>query len=200
MKGAALALVLAAIAACTGKPPEIAQIDLKPIYVRDPSTGAIEARLRLYLQASDPDGAADLLSVYLIHDGKEVFWELRNGEWQNGGNGWIGTYSLRLPPGWAVPGGTYRVVVVDAAGESVTREARIDPPAVADLRFPGARGGPGVPTVDPPGAWIWAYSATGELTAAAAPAAVSWDRVATYFVYSVDPVRRVGLLSGPYTR
>jgi hypothetical protein len=197
---AALAVALAALAACTGKPPELGQVDLKPIYVRDPAGGSIEARLRLYLQASDPDGNEDLADIYLINDAREIFWEIPSGSWQNTGGGWIGTYSLALPAGWSLPAGTYRVVLQDASGQTVERQVRLDAPSVGELRFPRARDEGGRVTVDPPNAWIWAFSAGGELIAAAPPAGVPWDRVSSYYVYVADPARRIGLLSGPYRR
>jgi hypothetical protein len=197
---AALALAIAALAACTGKPPEIGQVDLKPIYVRDPASGSIEARLRLYLQASDPDGNEDLSAVYLINDAKELFWEIPSGSWQNTGSGWIGTYSLALPTGWRVPAGSYRVVLQDASGQTIERQVSLDAAAVGELRFPRARDQGGRVAVDPPNAWILAYSAGGELVTAAPPAGVAWDRVSSYYVYVSDPARRVGLLSGPYRR
>lgn len=203
MKAAGLAaavVALLAVAACTGKPPEIGQIDLKPIYVQNPQTGAVDARMRLYVQASDPDGADDLAAVYLIHDGKEIFWEVRGGAWQNGGNGWIGTHSLALPPGWPVPGGNYRVLVEDASGETVEREVRIDAVAPAGLRFPRAVSTAGRVTVDPPTAWVWAYASSGELVSAAPASAVPWERVSSYYVYLSDAQRRIGLLSGPYAK
>ncbi len=197
---AAAVVVAAAAVACTGKPPEIGQIDLRPIYVRNPETGAVDGRMRLYLQASDPDGAEDLAALYLIHDGKEIFWEVRGGGWQNAANGWIGTHSLALPPGWPVPGGDYRVLVEDASGETVERQVRIEAVAPAGLRFPRASSVGGRVTVDPPAAWVWAYSASGELVSAAPAAAVPWERVASYYVYVADAQRRVGLLSGPYAK
>jgi hypothetical protein len=197
--GLAAAAALVVVTACTGKPPEIGLIDLKPIYVRNPATGAVDARMRLYLQASDPDGVEDLAAFYLIHDGKEIFWEVRGGAWHSGGEGWIGTHSLALPSGWQVPGGTYRVVLEDAAGETVERQVRVDPVAPAGLRFPRAVD-TGSVTVEPANAWVWAYSDAGDLVTAAPPAQVPWDRVGTYFVYAADARLRVGLLSGPYTR
>ncbi len=199
--GLAVALAaLAAVVACTGKPPEIGQIDLKPIYVRDPKTGRIDARMRLYLQASDADGAEDLAAFYLIHDGREIFWEVRAGAWQASADGWIGTYSLALPAGWTPPGGLYRVVLEDAAGETVERQVRVDAVPVAGLRFPTAVEGAGGVRIDPPTAWVWAYSAAGDLVAASPAAAVPWVSVSSYYVYAADARLRVGLLSGPYSR
>ncbi len=200
MSRAAIACALVVLAACTGKPPDIGQIDLKVLYVQDPRTGATESRLRLYLQASDPDGSEDLAAVYLINDAREIFWELRSGTWQSAANGWIGTHSLVLPAGWQVPAGIYRVVLEDASGETVERQVTVDPVVTEGLRFPSAREAGGRVVVDPPGAWVWAYSAGGELVTAAPPAAVAWDRVSSYYVYVADAGRRVGLLTGPYTR
>lgn len=203
MRHAGLAVALAALAAtaaCTGKPPEIGQIDLKPIYARDPRSGVVDARLRLYLQASDADGAEDLAAFYLIHDSREIFWEVRGGAWQSGTDGWIGTWSFALPPGWSVPGGTYRVVLEDAAGETVERQVRIEAVSIAGLRFPRAVESAGRVAVEPSTAWVLAYSAGGELISASPPQAVPWDGVSSYYVYTADERLRVGLLSGPYPR
>ena len=200
MNRTALVFALVGLVGCTGKPPEIGQVDLRPIYVQDPRTGAVGVRLRLYLQASDPDGNEDLTAFYLINDSSEIFWEVRNGAWQNGGNGWIGTHSFVLPPGWRIPAGNYRLVLEDASAETVERQIRIDDVPLSDLRFPRAREEGGRVTVDPPSAWIWGYSAGGELVSAAPPAGVAWDRVSSYYVYVADPERRIGLLTGPYSR
>ena len=92
------------------------------------------------------------------------------------------------------------MVLEDAAGETVERQVRIEAVAAAGLRFPRAVESAGRVTVDPPTAWVWAYTAGGDLVAASPPAAVPWDRVSSYYVYAADARLRVGLLSGPYSR
>lgn len=92
--------------------------------------------LALFIAASDPDGFADLDSMYLINEENDLFWALSSSQWatfNNGGTVWIGSNnfdSAYLPK---LPRGNYKVQLYDQAGEFSQYEFIMNAPDTSEL-------------------------------------------------------------------
>jgi hypothetical protein len=118
---AACLLAAGLLAACAGKPPEIGVSFWQLNLVDDREQGLLFYALSVFVQASDADGSEDLEEIYVIHDGQELFWRLDRETWLSRGEGddtWIGSNDISLPDGGMLPGGEYRILLIDAGGES----------------------------------------------------------------------------------
>lgn len=140
---ALLAACLALLAGCAGKPPEVSRVFARLTCSRDPETRRTTESLSVFLAATDPDGQEDLSAFYVIHDGAELFWKVDSTGWLTGaaeGEQWVGTTGLALPDGLPFPGGEYRVVLQDAAGETAEQAFTlpVDRPAAAEMSYPRA--------------------------------------------------------------
>lgn len=105
---------------CSEKPPRIAQTFQQLTLVRDLKLDAYYEQLTLFTQIVDEDGNDDVETVYLIHDEKELFWEL-NAEnrrtKENQGEFWVGSNQITMNDFSSLPRGEYRLIVIDTAGE-----------------------------------------------------------------------------------
>jgi hypothetical protein len=144
--GAACALlaVMAALAGCSGKPPELSRVYGRVIYTHDPATGANAETLGVYLVASDPDGMENLSAFYLINDDAELFWKVDSSAWVSAvaeSENWIGTASLTMPGSTHFPSGDYRVVLQNTGGDTVEDTLTVPSRTVsaADAKYPSAR-------------------------------------------------------------
>jgi hypothetical protein len=139
----ALAAGLAFLAGCAGKPPAISRVFARLTCSRDVQTKRTTETLSVFLVASDPDGMEDLSAFYVISDDAELFWRIDSGHWVTAtaeGEKWIGTNALSAPDTLPIPGGDYRVVLQDDAGETVEQTFTIpsDRTPAADLVYPRA--------------------------------------------------------------
>lgn len=117
------ALLLAT--SCESNPPDIVALDLTTYQLTDRELGTTYEVLSLFVSAGDLDGLDDLDRLYLIHDDAELFWSTHSEVWvqmESEDGLWIGEPRLAMPDRGAFPAGTYRVVLVDLAGESTERE------------------------------------------------------------------------------
>lgn len=109
------------IMACSGKPPEIQRVFWQINLIDDREQNLVYPALSLFLQADDPDGFEDLEEIYLINDEEELFWRLDSTSWQKSGSEdeiWIGSNSISMPGGSPLPGGEYRVMLLDVGGDA----------------------------------------------------------------------------------
>jgi hypothetical protein len=139
----AIAACLALAAGCSGEPPVISRVFSRVTCLRDPQSARISEALSVFLVASDPDGIEDLSAFYVIGDDAELFWKVESGSWVKStaeGETWIGTNSLALPGSLPLPSGEYRVLLQDAAGETVEQTFTIpsDRPSPAEQAYPRA--------------------------------------------------------------
>jgi hypothetical protein len=139
----AVSACLALAAGCSGEPPVISRVFARVTNVRDPQSGRTSETLSVFLVASDPDGIEDLSAFYVIGDDAELFWKVESGSWATStaeGETWIGTNSLALPGSLPLPGGEYRVVLQDTAGETVEQTFAIpsNRPSPAEQAYPRA--------------------------------------------------------------
>ncbi len=124
----ALFIILIFIFGCSGSTPEIGQLIWQVNFKKGAVGEKVTPSLSFFILISDEDGIADINSVYLINDDAELFWMLDKESWNIkvlGGNNWIGTNSVRMNDGTAIPPGTYRIIAIDKAGERDTREFNI---------------------------------------------------------------------------
>ena len=126
-----VALTAVLLAGCSSKPPEISRVYARIVYQRgDP---AATASLSVFMVANDPDGIENLSDFYVINDDAELFWKVDSASWIKAtaeGETWIGTNSLTMPDGSPVPGGSYRAVLEDSAGD--TAEMSFDVPSTSN--------------------------------------------------------------------
>jgi hypothetical protein len=139
--GAALVCAAAACAlllpSCTGSPPEILQILWEVRVEQDRESGTVFESLSLFVKPNDPDGSGDLDELYVIQDQEELFWSLDPDSWLESGAGqelWIGSNSLRLPDGSALPNGEYRILLRDVGGEAAEQSIRVEAPSLEEAR------------------------------------------------------------------
>lgn len=110
---------------CSGAVPEIGQIIWQVNFLQTPSESSGHQELSVFILIEDEDGIGDIDYIYLIHDESELFWKLNSNDWAQkvlGGKNWIGSNSIRMSDRSNLPSGTYRLVVIDKAGERDTRE------------------------------------------------------------------------------
>lgn len=109
--------LFAALVSCSGGTPEILFPATRLALVRDPASGDVAEVLRFYVAVRDPDGADDPARVFIVHDDRELFWELSRESWvslEYAGDQWYGVPEIRMPEGEDLPRGSYRLIVEDA--------------------------------------------------------------------------------------
>ena len=163
-------LTVSLLIGCAGKPPEIARVYSRIVYQH--SEGGPVASLSVFLVASDPDGMEDLSAFYIINDEAELFWKVDSTGWVKAtadGETWIGTNSLTMPAGAPVPGGQYRAVLEDAAGEttemSFTVPAPANPPGQAIYPMASVAGNAIQVSGPFPSYELWTYGPDGSFVA-----------------------------------
>jgi hypothetical protein len=118
-------IMLLSLSACSGKPPSL--LNMRYYVLSRPllEGNASAQSLSLFVSVQDPDGFDDIESMYLINDELGLFWLLNGDTWvkrEEGGSTWIGSNGISLPDSGPIPSGSYRVQVLDSAGEKAERE------------------------------------------------------------------------------
>ncbi len=136
---AIIALLLAT--GCTVAPPEILESRVELRLVDDRDTGERYEQLSVFVLGRDDDGIDDLQFLYVVHDESNLYWKLTSDRWQRleeGGGTWIGSSGLTMADYGAIPGGTYRLLLIDAAGERDEAEVSVAGADVdlAEVEFP----------------------------------------------------------------
>jgi len=214
------AAVLLTFAGCAGKPPSIARVFARAIYVHDTPSNTTSESLGVFLVANDPDGVENLSAFYVINDDAELFWKVESGAWASStaeGENWIGSAVLFMPAGTILPSGQYRVVLQDSSGETVEQTVTIPQRSVeaADAKYPGTSVAGGIIKVSGPypGFEVWTYSTDGRFVAAfpaggKSPPLQIKDILSSspaltvgfsYRVFAWDERAGYGVLSGPFS-
>jgi hypothetical protein len=144
MRGVRLFAIVAllfpwALFGCTGSAPEILYPDAALFLTRDPATGVVSERLRLFAAVRDPDGADDPARAFLVHDDSELYWEFTREEWiatTHAGDEWYGMPDIRMPDGAPLPRGRYRLILEDGALSRTERELFLTQSSPQDTDFP----------------------------------------------------------------
>jgi hypothetical protein len=196
------------VCSCGGKAPEIALVEWR-LELRPSKDGAYES-LSAFASIRDDDGIEDIAELFLVNDAEAYAWPLTNADWtkrREGADDWIGAAGFVRPDFGPMPRGEYRIVAIDAAGESVERAFTVEGafPSLAAPELTYERGAASLRSSWPE-TLILGYDATGALVAQAAwigkaetladlygeePAA----RVAEIAAYGYDPARRMGAYS-----
>jgi len=202
---------------CSSKPPEIMRIIWQINAMHDTETSENYETLSLFVDITDPDGIDDIDSLYLINDNRELYWELTAEDWEKktvANETWIGSNSILMPDGSALPRGEYRILVRDTGGDSDERTLLVNTPAANLSRayFPTLSFKNNIISIRgfKTAYNIWAYGKDGKfitsfnlntksvkLTGLTRTKPIISDGF-TCYVYTYSPGLKRGLISGPY--
>ncbi len=122
------ALVLSqALSSCSGEAPVLQNIRAVQIQRQAPEGKGYS--LSVFAAVQDSDGFEDIEALYIVKDEEELFWKLDPESWTKKdieGSAWIGSNGISLAGSEAFPEGSYRLIIVDAAGEKAEREFNLD--------------------------------------------------------------------------
>jgi hypothetical protein len=96
-----------------------------------------EERFNFFVIPRDDDGVENLEELRLYHDREGLCWTLNGDDWiryDEEDRSWIGSRSIAMSAGEALPRGQYRAVLINKGGEKTERLFTFDAPA--DSRFP----------------------------------------------------------------
>ena len=185
----------------------------------DPDTGSVSRLLRFEPGTRTKEVLVHdfIEEIYIIHDGEELFWRLDRETWltrDQAEDTWIGANSISLPAGTILPGGEYRVLLIDAAGESDETSFILKPLSPVDPRRLLPAVTVDTDTISVAGSRqsysIWLYNPAGEYLAALAleqkrfsirqilgvyPALASGFH---FRIHSGGEGEQLGVVSGPY--
>lgn len=131
-------LLMFALFACEGAPPEINDIFYQITLSKNLTQNRSEEILSLFLTIHDEDGEDDIESIYLLNDQQELFWKLDSSNWEKTdrkGSRWIGSSSIQMADGSPFPRGKYRVLVSDQGGSRGEKELQLNVPGVELNQF-----------------------------------------------------------------
>jgi hypothetical protein len=98
-----------------------------------------EERFSFFVIPRDDDGVENLDELRLYHDREGLCWTLAGDDWiryDEEGRTWIGSRSIAMSGGEALPRGQYRAVLVNKGGEKTERHFTFDAPAGSRFPFP----------------------------------------------------------------
>ncbi len=110
---------------CSGSVPEIGQLAWQINFIQKEEESSSYVELSVFTMVSDEDGITDIDKIYIINDEAELFWVLDSSNWKmkvNSNGNWLGSNSIRMNDYSNLPTGTYRVLVIDKAGERDSRK------------------------------------------------------------------------------
>jgi hypothetical protein len=98
-----------------------------------------EERFSFFVIPRDDDGVENLEELRLYHDREGLCWTLSGGDWiryDEEDSNWIGSRSIAMSGGEALPRGQYRAVLINKGGEKSERNFTFDAPAGSRFPFP----------------------------------------------------------------
>jgi hypothetical protein len=98
-----------------------------------------EERLSFFVIPQDDDGIENLEELRLFHDYEGLVWTLTGDDWiryDEEDRSWIGSRSIAMAGGGALPRGLYRAVLANKGGEKSERGFAFDAPAEGRFPFP----------------------------------------------------------------
>lgn len=203
---------------CSENSPEISQIFWQINKYQNVQSGDTSDRLSVFIEAVDKDGIEDLETIYIINDKEELFWKINKDEWNHvtiDGEEWFGFNSIEMNRTLPFPVGTYRVVLIDAAGERAESDFFLDryETALPLDEFPSAEivsnnGSKIVLSVSENCRQIWFYkngmTFLGEIvldegsTTTDRQNVIAPEGADKAFLYRYDKINGFGYTSGPY--
>ncbi|MBF9016839.1 MULTISPECIES: hypothetical protein [unclassified Oceanispirochaeta] len=200
---------------CSGSPPTIINTDWMVVYTKDFSRGGVYAELNFFAQLEDSDGIEDISEISIHRDDLGWSWNLNPDNWVSysvEGESWLGSNGLTR--GGSIPGGDYRLLIVDRSGQRNETVFKVSDPALeaASLTFPSLKviddsllisTGGREPVV------LWFYNDKGVLITEkySAPGRFRIDEIISseekqiarwVMIYFQDEIGGYGLKSGPF--
>ncbi len=132
----AAALLLAA--GCSVAPPELMAVGARLVVHATGPDGQKDERLSVFASVADRDGVGDIEYLYIVNDTEELCWTLTEETWQRfdeGSSVWLGANDLDAQ-GYALPRGTYRVILLDRAGERAEGSFSLSAPDTGGYKVP----------------------------------------------------------------
>ena len=201
---------------CSGSPPGIVNTDWMVVYTQDRVLDTVYQELNFFVQIQDDDGSNDITEIYLIRDDLNWSWKIDPSNWisyEQDGEYWIGANGLTLGRGEDLPGGDYRLLVIDRSGQRDELVVTIRQPnqnSVA-LEFASISQDNSFITIDSqlPSLVLWFYDSQANLINEkyAKPGTYhvsdfldtkERDQVTWFYAYYQDEENGYGLKSGPY--
>ena len=115
-----ICFLFATLFSCTRQAPVIYDYFWQITLVNDTETKKVYEKLSFFVNANDEDGDDDIEKIYLLHDSRELFWEIDPRTWHKSsvnGELWTGTNGITMHDLSDIPQGEYRIVVQDISGE-----------------------------------------------------------------------------------
>jgi hypothetical protein len=125
------------VISCSHVEPRILYGSLELVYYE--TDGKPEERFNFFVIPEDDDGIENLVELYLYHDRDGLRWLITADDWvsfQNEGTTWIGSRSIAMIGGDALPRGQYRAVLLNKGGEKTERLISFDVPEEPRFPFP----------------------------------------------------------------
>ena len=134
-------LLIILLAACSGSPPRIHNLDWMPVYTKDLGRGGVYEELNLFVRLEDEDGFEDIIEISIHNDDRGWAWTLTEENWvswSKDGESWLGANGLSRNRG--IPEGEYRLKVTDRSGQNSESLFFYASPGLdtKNLRFPNA--------------------------------------------------------------
>jgi len=209
---AVLTAVSLLLLSCGGEAPQLLQTSWELTASKDRDTGAVAMSLGVFVQVDDADGLEDISDLYLVSDKEELVFHVDSEGWterEKSGETWIGTTGFVMPDRGPFPIGTYRILVLDKAGERSEGEIFIPRTSLEGLSFPSLTIDSGDVTLGGKysGGSILLFDSHGEYLRAepidkkkkALKVTESDGDDLNLYVYVYDDAAGLGLVYGPYS-
>ncbi len=123
---------------CSANIPQVGAINSRLIVYASDANGGRSERITVFASVSDSDGREDIADMYIIHDESELYWHLNPDNWvfkEESGGLWVGANGLEGPLS-TLPRGSYRILIVDRAGERAERTFILSAPETKLYKIP----------------------------------------------------------------
>lgn len=203
---------------CTEDPPVIEQVFWQFDLFHDVKKGTVSDILTLFVMASDSDGWEDAESLYLINDDAELFWKISKEDLKIEEYGeneiWLGSSCIMMPDGGHIPGGDYRIILIDSAGERDEISAALTNNIIRGELCPRFEDVPSSCELCPPAAeaknriykagtadFIWEYDSDNNFLKeydGRENHTFSSEKGSGFYLYKYLPEKGFGIISGPF--
>jgi hypothetical protein len=132
-----LMMSMLTFAGCSRAAPQILLYSMSLVYYQNGAN--YDSRLSFFVLPDDPDGIDDVTELRLEHDFEGLRWILTKDDWVSyvdGEKTWVGSYSLAMRDGEALPSGQYKATLIDTGGEKSERVIGFDVPSEHHFPFP----------------------------------------------------------------
>ncbi len=209
-------IIILLLSKCSGSVPNITQLVWQINFIQKAEGGSHYMKLSVFTMINDEDGITDIDKIYIITDEAELFWVLDSTSWSMkviSGSNWLGSNNIRMNNYSNLPAGTYRVLVIDKAGERDSRNFYISPAMVKSIKnniFPKLYINDSIQLESKfQDNTLWVYDNAmkiikkykmdnGKINRSIISSDTS-NKAAWISIYSYDPESGTGLIKGPYS-